>query len=209
MTSDRHLAVDGHCSSRSLGTPATPISSTLFWRRATNFDFRSYLKQENFTLPAAFQLADGVSYVPVDHGYSGPVKVGWSDHIENSTIFNTFNASNNAVGITFNKDPNGGHMHGFNFLPKLVDRDAGIRADAARAYYFPYAGRKNLNLFLNTYANKIVWNSTEGAPVAGGVQVAAADGTVSIIYASKEVIVSAGSLRSPIILELSGVGNPR
>ena len=160
------------------------------------------------TVPEAFQLADGVSYVTADHGYSGPVKVGWSYHIENSTIFSTFNASNNAVGLSYNKDPNGGHMHGLNFIPKLVDRDAGIRADAARAYYFPYAGRKNLNLFLNTYANKIIWNCTNETPVAGGVQVVAADGTVSTIYANKEVIVSAGALRSPVILELSGVGNP-
>ena len=136
------------------------------------------------------------------------MKVGWSYNIVNSTIFNAFNASNTAVGIPFNQDVNGGHMHGFHYLPKLVDRDANIRADAGRAYYYPYAGRENLNLFLNTYANKIVWNSTKGTPVAGGVQVATANGTVSTIYASKEVILSAGSLRSPVILELSGVGNP-
>jgi choline dehydrogenase-like flavoprotein len=168
----------------------------------------SYLKHENFTVPEVFQLADGVSYIPTDHGYNGPVKVGWRYTIENSTIFNSFNASNNAAGIPYDKDVNGGHMHGFYYLPKFVDRDANIRVDAGRAYYYPYAGRKNLNLFLNTYANKIVWNSTKGTPLAGGVQVVAADGTVSTIYANNEVIVSAGSLRSPVILELSGVGNP-
>ncbi|KAG0648550.1 Glucose oxyHydrase [Hyphodiscus hymeniophilus] len=168
-------------------------------------------EHENFTLPAAFQLADGASYIPADHGHSGPVKVGWSDHIENFTIFSIFNASNNAVGLTYNQDPNGGHMHGFNFLPKLVDRDTGIRADAARAYYFPYTKRKNLHLFLNTYANKILWKSTKETPVAGGVQVRAADGTVSTIYASKEVIVSAGSLnyqalKTQIVVNLPTVG---
>jgi choline dehydrogenase-like flavoprotein len=167
----------------------------------------SYLKHENFTTPSAWQLADGASYIAADHGYQGPVKVGWRDNLDNSTIFNNFNASNTAVGLPFDSDVNGGHMHGFYFLPKLVDRDANLRADAGRAYYWPYAGRKNLHLYLNTYANKIMWNSTTGTPIAGGVQVAAADGTISTIYANKEVICSAGSLRSPVILELSGIGN--
>jgi choline dehydrogenase-like flavoprotein len=177
------------------------------WNWANLFPY--YLKHENLTVPSAWQLTDGASYISTDHGFNGPVKVGWRDTIVNGTTFNTFNTSHQAVGIPYNKDVNGGAMHGFYFLPKFVDRDANIREDAARAYYYPFAGRKNLNVFFNTTTNKIVWNSTAGTPVAGGVQVTAADGTVSIIHANKEVIMSAGSLRSPVILELSGIGNPR
>lgn len=86
-----------------------------------------------------------------------------------------------------------------------------MREDAARAYYYPFQSRPNLRVFLNTTVNKIVRRDCAvGMNVtADGVEVTSATGTTSILTAAKEIIVSAGSLRSPAILELSGVGNPR
>ncbi|KAL4760955.1 GMC family oxidoreductase [Aspergillus foveolatus] len=61
---------------------------------------------------------------------------------------------------------------------------------------------------------KDMWNRTKWAEsngtkaLAEGVEYTAPDGSVKNLYANKEIILSAGSVRSPAILELSGVGNP-
>ena len=59
--------------------------------------------------------------------------------------------------------------------------------------------------------HKVTWaNSLKGEKVvAEGLEYVNQDNETVIIKASKEVILSAGSLRTPLILELSGVGNPR
>jgi choline dehydrogenase-like flavoprotein len=100
-------------------------------------------------------------------------------------------------------------MHGLVTPPKTIDQAANVREDAGRAYYWPVANRSNLALFQNTYANKLVWDSYDSdEAVASGVEVVTSNGTTTVIYATNEVIISAGALRSPLILELSGVGNP-
>lgn len=100
-------------------------------------------------------------------------------------------------------------MRGFNIYPSTLDVDLNVREDAARAYYFPYDDRKNLHLLENTTANRLFWkNGSAEEAIADGVEITSADGKVTRVHAKKEVIISAGALRSPLILELSGVGNP-
>ena len=100
-------------------------------------------------------------------------------------------------------------MRGYNIYPRTIDTIANVREDAARAYYWPFTSRTNLQLMVNTVATKIVWAASNGSnATVSGVQVTKADGTTQTINARKEVIISAGSLRSPQLLELSGVGNP-
>jgi choline dehydrogenase-like flavoprotein len=169
-----------------------------------------YLKSEQFQVPKAFQVANGITYNPNFHGFSGPLKTGYINGEINGTIGTTFNDTLANLGVSWDNDVNDGTMHGFNSPPKTIDQDANVREDAARAYYWPISNRTNLALYQNTYANRIVWKSTSGCDdaVAGGVEVVTSNGTVAIIHANKEVIVSAGALRSPLILELSGIGNP-
>jgi choline dehydrogenase-like flavoprotein len=112
------------------------------------------------------------------------------------------------LGVSYNRDINGGSMVGLTVHPDTIDRVRNVRHDAARAYYWPYENRSNLKIISNTYANKIIWdNTSDTEAVAVGVEVTGVDG-VETIYAAKEVILSAGSLKSPVILELSGIGNP-
>lgn len=58
-------------------------------------------------------------------------------------------------------------------------------------------------------ANRITWKDGQRKPTANGVEVTFPNGTLATMLASREVILSAGALISPAILELSGVGNPR
>jgi choline dehydrogenase-like flavoprotein len=170
--------------------------------------FPYYLKSEQFQVPTADQDARGADYYHSYHGEHGPLKVGWPKVITNSSVLPVLDETFQKLGVSYNRDINGGSMVGLTVHPDTLDREENIRHDAARAYYWPYENRSNLKIISNTYANKIIWDSnSDNEAVAVGVEVTGVDG-VETIYASKEVILSAGSLKSPVILELSGIGNP-
>jgi choline dehydrogenase-like flavoprotein len=172
--------------------------------------FPYYKKGEQFQDPAQYSFLDGsgVTYDPAYHGLTGPLKVGWSSTQLNDGLAQKVNTTyqNLDVPIPFNKDPNGGDMIGYSLFPKTVDSKLNIREDAARAYYYPYQNRSNLHVWLNTHANKLTWKDGEDV-TADGVEVTLSNGTTTVVKASREVILAAGSLKSPVLLELSGVGN--
>jgi choline dehydrogenase-like flavoprotein len=166
-----------------------------------------YLKSEDFQLPTAAQLSDAhVTYDSSDHGFGGPVKTGWAYGQANSTLPVYLNETFQALGLPWNPDTNGGYQNGFSVYPLTVDRGNNVREDAASAYYYPYQDRSNLQVLLNTKANRIVWTNAS-VPTAAGVEVTFSNGSTATISAGKEVILSAGALMSPLLLELSGVGN--
>jgi choline dehydrogenase-like flavoprotein len=57
----------------------------------------------------------------------------------------------------------------------------------------------------------MIWESESHAskPFANGVVFKSPNGTETTLLANREIILSAGSLRSPLLLELSGVGNKK
>jgi choline dehydrogenase-like flavoprotein len=171
--------------------------------------FPYYKKQEYFDYPTAAQIAAGASDVASDHGEDGPLKVGYSYGLLNGSFHETVETTWRDLGIPHTPDANGGHVRGFTVWQSTLDREANVREDAARAYYYPFQSRPNLRIYLNTTANRILWNSSPGHDaVADGVEITSSDGAVRVLKAKREVILSAGSLRSPAILELSGIGNP-
>ncbi|KAL2826935.1 choline dehydrogenase [Aspergillus pseudoustus] len=169
-----------------------------------------YKKSEGFDAPTQAQTADGANYDAEYHGENGPLKVGWPTAMTNESVFSVLNQTMEQLGIHYNRDANGGKMVGFTVHPDTLDRERNVREDAARAYYWPYEARPNLKVVSNTQASRIIWSNATHAhsdkAVAIGVEVTGPYGT-EIIYASREVILSAGALRSPALLELSGVGN--
>lgn len=173
--------------------------------------FPYYLKSEDFQPPSAAQAALGASYDPSAVGFDGPVKVGWTSGFSNSTLSHTFNTTFQNIGIPWVADEGTGAMRGYNVWPKTADPELNLRSDSAQSYFWPYASRPNLKVLSNTLAHRVTWedssNSSSGV-VASGVEVTCEDGTKQVIKATREVILSAGSLKSPLLLELSGIGNP-
>uniref|UniRef100_A0A093V5S3 glucose oxidase n=1 Tax=Talaromyces marneffei PM1 TaxID=1077442 RepID=A0A093V5S3_TALMA len=170
--------------------------------------FQYYKKSEGFQVPTEDQVAHGANYNESYHGFNGPLKVGWPTSMTNSSVFPILQQTFERLGVQYNPDTDGGKMVGFTAHADTIDREMNVREDAARAYYWPYEARSNLKIISNTLGNKIIWaNNTQGEAVAVGVEATNAYGT-QVIYANKEVILSAGALRSPALLELSGVGNP-
>lgn len=81
------------------------------------------------------------------------------------------------------------------------------RSYAARDYYQPIANRPNLSLLTNALVAKIdLEKSNSGDAKATGVSFIV-DGTTHSVKANKEVIICGGTINSPQILELSGIGS--
>lgn len=171
-----------------------------------------FKKSEKLQDPANYPSLEGsgVAFDPAYHGFTGPVKVGWTSTQLNDGLAQKLNATyqNLDVPVPYNRDANSGDMVGYSLYPKTVDADLNIREDAARAYYYPYQNRTNLHVWLNTHANKITWKDGHEA-IANGVEVTLSNGKKTVVKAAREVILAAGALKSPVLLELSGVGNPQ
>lgn len=177
------------------------------WNWSTLWPY--YLKSETFQVPdeervASTHIAFDLSY----HGESGPLYIGFAYDDTNNSYPVSMNSTFQKLGVPWNGDGTGGDMVGFSPYPKTINQDLNVRWDSARAYYYPYENRTNLQVLFNTTANKLTWASTNGTATASGVEITSSDGTTSTVKANKEVILAAGSLVSPLLLELSGVGNP-
>ncbi|KAL7928715.1 GMC oxidoreductase [Trichoderma chlorosporum] len=168
-----------------------------------------YYKQvEQFFPHAPWQAAVGAFYEDEYHGYSGELKVGFNPNLLNGSFYGNARDTWANLGQSLNKDVNSGYMTGFDVWPQTLDPVANARCDAATAFYWPVQNRPNLTL-LNGTVSRILWKSGKNKiSEASGVEYVTPAGRRSVVNAAKEVILSAGALRTPLILELSGVGNP-
>lgn len=167
-----------------------------------------YKKAEAVQQPTEAQLQRGASYDPNLHGFVGPLTVSWPTEMVENNFFQTLNTTYASMGLPWNQDPNGGNMRGWNVYTQTSDAEKNIREDAARAYYYDVSTRPNLHLYLNATVDRMTWETNAQQPVAKGVTYIDASGVECHISAKKEIILSAGSLVSPLVLERSGVGNP-
>jgi choline dehydrogenase-like flavoprotein len=90
---------------------------------------------------------------------------------------------------------------GIGYAPRTIHR--GRRWSAAQAFLRPALRRPNLTLFTGASAAQIVWSGKRAA----GVELLRR-GRKEILSAQREVILAAGALASPGILERSGIGDP-
>ncbi|KAG9509274.1 Glucose dehydrogenase [FAD, quinone], partial [Fragariocoptes setiger] len=97
-------------------------------------------------------------------------------------------------------DPNGPIQAGFT-IPQGTIRQ-GSRCSTARAFLEPAARRPNLDIMINSYATRILFNNHRRAIAVQFEQ----NGLNYVVYARKEIIISGGAINSPQLLMLSGVG---
>ncbi|KAF2826849.1 alcohol oxidase [Ophiobolus disseminans] len=171
-----------------------------------------YLTHEAFQVPDDAQRKNGATYEESAHGYGNQVDVGFTPYLTGQGAFDILQHTTYSLGYAVNIDANDGSMPGTTTWPAMLNAAAVIREDAARAYYWPIAeARPNLHIFLNSTASKIVWDKemkTDGDPVAIGVEILTLRNKTELVRVAKEVIIAAGSIRSPALLENSGIGNP-
>ncbi|KAF3052318.1 hypothetical protein E8E11_007473 [Didymella keratinophila] len=92
------------------------------------------------------------------------------------------------------------------WTPNIIDASTKERCHARFAYYDPVKARTNFHLLTNTHVDEILFESDKKV-VAQGVKITNnGDRSTSSLYASKEVILAAGSVFTPHLLILSGIG---
>lgn len=169
----------------------------------------NYLKKyENWVKPEAF--TDSGKYDFLAHGTSGPVGItlsNWAYGVGQAIIA----GAGSLAGFEYRQDPNSGNQLGLSWAQKNIG--GGTRNTGATGYL--HAGKSynqaNFDVLLHTTVTKVLFSTAVGAKtqVASGVQIQQSEHSpVYTIKAGREVILSAGSINSPMLLQLSGIGNP-
>ena len=105
------------------------------------------------------------------------------------------------VGIVHNPDYNGATQDGIAMSQATIASRR--RMSTAHCYLKPVRGRSNLHIETNALAQAVVLDGKRCAGVRYSV-----GGDARAAHASREVVISAGSINSPQLLELSGIGQP-
>jgi len=118
----------------------------------------------------------------------------------NNPLFKAFLNASSQAGHKINPDMNGEYQEGMGMFDTTIHN--GERASVSRYYLNPVKKRKNLNIFSNSFVEKIIFDGKK----AIGIEVKIKD-KLEKVYAEKEIILSGGSINSPHLLMLSGVGD--
>ncbi len=131
------------------------------------------------------------------HGRDGELPVTDIDGPE--PICDAFIDGAVGMGIPRNPDYNGATQAGVGYFQRVIEN--GRRVSAARAFLHPVKQRPNLDIRTNAHTQRILFEGKR----ATGVRVLQGDREVEI-RARREIILSSGSVGSPQLLQISGVG---
>ena len=157
-------------------------------------DVLPYFRKAEFCEAQATEKMD-----PELRGQSGPLNVAMvRDRYE---ALDLVIKSAESLGYPNNPDYNGHDQHGFGYYQ--VTQKNGVRHSAKKAYIDPIRSRPNLRIITGAHVTRL---TLDGKRVTGvDYRIANSDHHLD---AGREVIVSAGAIQSPQILELSGIGDP-
>jgi choline dehydrogenase len=130
-------------------------------------------------------------------GGSGILPINQSKN--QNPLFKAFLASAAEAGYKLNNDLNGEDQEGFGMYDVTIHK--GERASASKYYLNPARKKKNLTVFTESFVEKIIFDGKKAIGVEVNIK-----GKVSRVYANKEIILSGGSINSPQLLMLSGIG---
>ena len=135
------------------------------------------------------------------HGVDGELKV--SNLRLKRKIADLFIKASEEIGIPNNPDCNGETQEGVGYFQQTSFK--GFRRSSYRSFLNKkIRNRKNLTIITNTQVSKVLFKNKK----AIGVQCIESNAHKDRnIYANSEVIISAGSISSPQILQLSGIGD--
>lgn len=162
------------------------------WRQAGN-DGWGY----EDVLPYFIKSEANQNFADRYHGTAGPLAV--SSHPPGHPLVERYFAAAQEIGIPYNPDFNGESQEGCG--PLQATLRGGIRCSAAQAYLHPAMTRPNLTVLTHAQVTRLRFQGDR----AVGVDYLRF-GNLERAEASGEIILSAGALRSPQLLLLSGIG---
>ncbi|KUO60157.1 MAG: choline dehydrogenase [Alphaproteobacteria bacterium BRH_c36] len=121
-----------------------------------------------------------------------------------SRISEAFIAAAVEMGVPRTNDVNGPVQEGVDYFPQTAKN--GFRCSAARAFVHPVRNRRNLHIVTRAHTQRLVFAIDDPHCISGVEYLR--KGTLQSAFLSEggEVVLSAGALGSPQIMELSGIG---
>ncbi|APG94016.1 alcohol dehydrogenase (plasmid) [Sinorhizobium americanum] len=116
-------------------------------------------------------------------------------------ILDAFRDAAEELGVPKTDDFNGGDNEGSGYFE--VNQRGGVRWNTTKAFLRPAMKRRNLRILTGAETERLEF----AGKMVTGVRFRLG-GRLWIAHASREVVLSAGAINSPKILELSGVGRP-
>lgn len=146
-----------------------------------------------------FKKADDWKYGRDEYrNNTGPLSVCNGNEMQNP-LYRAFIQAGKQAGYRQTDDYNGAQQEGFGPMHMTVKN--GVRWSAANAYLKPALSRPNLTVLTQALTHKVLLEDTR----AVGVEYERA-GKKTAAYADREVLISAGSIGSPHLLQRSGIG---
>ncbi len=133
------------------------------------------------------------------HGGDGPLKVSSIPHKDE--LIEAFLDGAQEAGVSRSSDFNAHDQEGAGYYQLTTHK--GLRCSAATAYLRPSRGRSNLTIRSNAQASGLM---IDGTRVVGVSYRQGADTRSAQLNANGEVLLSAGAIYSPQLLQLSGIG---
>ena len=131
------------------------------------------------------------------HGDKGPLYV--SDIGAKHELIEAFINGAQQIGVPRTEDFNGAQQEGAGYFQ--LNTNQGLRCSAAKAYLTPARGRSNLRIETQAHASQLMLQGRR----AVGVHYRQ-DGVMKSARCRGEVLLSAGAIQSPQVLQLSGIG---
>ncbi|OSD05574.1 GMC oxidoreductase [Trametes coccinea BRFM310] len=187
-----------------------PEEASVGWNWDNLFTYMK--KAEAFSAPNDQQRAKGADSIASYHGTAGPVQATFPDAMYGGPQMPAFvNTVVNVTGMPHYRDLNGGTPNCVSITPLSINWHADDhRSSSIEAYYTPVENsRQGWTLLIQHMATKILFDGTSAPLTAVGVEFGASDGTGSRYkaFARKEVILAAGAIQTPALLQLSGIGD--
>ncbi|KAJ7347876.1 alcohol oxidase [Mycena albidolilacea] len=181
------------------------------WNWAGMFNYMK--KAETFSAPNAQQVAKGAQSIASYHGTSGPVQVTFPDAMYGGPQQGAFiDTIVNLTGISHFKDTNGGTPNCVSITPLTLNwHDSDHRSSSVQAYLTPVESQRTNWVTLGQHiVTKIKWANPGSVPLkATGVEYVFWQKNQYKYFANarREVIIAAGAIQSPVLLQQSGIGD--
>ncbi|OAO00718.1 choline dehydrogenase [Sphingomonadales bacterium EhC05] len=133
-------------------------------------------------------------------GGSGPLGVGGGNNMKANPLYQAFIDAGKEAGYPATEDYNGYRQEGFG--PMHMTVQGGVRESTERAYLKPAKSRSNLTIWTGAFVDRILLENGRASAV-----ILTHKNSQKRLSAAKEIILSAGSIASPAILERSGIGS--
>jgi choline dehydrogenase len=167
---------------------------------ASNWDYAHCLPY--FKKSEAWALAKEHSESKEYRGTEGPLGVNNGNQMQNP-LYQAFVDAGVQAGYMETADYNAKQQEGFGPMHMTVKN--GVRWSTSNAYLRPALSRPNLTVVTHALVHKVLLSAESGNKKATGIRYER-KGKIIDVKANKEVILSAGPIGSPHLLQLSGIG---